>query len=695
MEFLDREAVDVDAQEEEQSEEEEEEETDVENDSDPDKDTGIGTFTQDGTDTLDSPDCAGHRQLLNEILLQDCQIGSAGVGQTVYCKRPRGESPAGVHDPHIRADPISPGLEALQISPVHFPKKVCRALQYGGPGSVSPRTEEVHSETETGLLDEEQSSTPSTSGFQRRGDAPCRSALSEARGVHAQKRTVGRLQGGRPNRPAADLHPDISPPAASVREGKENQQTQEKGTTKGEELLQRCLRAKNQQRTVLAVFKELYTASYPEVTRQFKSDRTQSFEWVLVLLGAAQVAYEALLECLKGITEYVLYDIICEQRIGLYFCGFNRSKNREGLRRWLKSTLNMDPACLILSDPPNTRSVLAALFLSKLGVGHGELPCWCRDILCSGTLSGEGFELSRMVQWALDNCYFDEASIAYNYAKHAEEDENAKLWLQSNQQAKYVRDACTMVRHYNRGRLHATPINEHLALCMQKYADLDNEDGWKKIVVLLRYQHCVFSDFLLMLREWLSRRPKKSTICFVGVPDSGKTMICMSLIEFMNGRVLSFANRQSSFWLQPLVDCKVAAIDDVTLPCWDYIDTYMRNALDGNMICIDCKHKAPVQMRCPPLLLSSNYDPREVEGYGGGGCRYQYLLSRIRFVLFNRPIPVLNDGQPRFLVVPGDWRSFFLKFQGDLGIDFEGLDYGECTDGSCPPSPAGEGGRAT
>lgn len=689
MEFIDREAVDVDAEGEEQ-EEEEEEEGDSDTDCDG-QDTGIGTFSyEDGADCLDSPDCANHRHLLNKALLQDDEDRIQGLVTADAFKRPRGESPGGVHGCNSRPDPISPALETLQICPVPFSKKVRRALQYGSTEQVSASAKEICTKTQGGLLVTVPCKAPPEARDDDGGGTNGRTTVHAAGDVHAGGRHDGGVQPSRHNGHSVAVGTHVAETADEVRQGGTGETTPSPGTTKGEELLRRCLRAKNQTNTVLAVFKELYTASYFEVTRQFKSDRTQSFEWVFLLLGAAQVVYEALVECLKSVCEYVLYDIICEQRIGLYFCGFNCSKNREGLRRWLRTTLNTDPACLILADPPNTRSVLAALFLSKLGVGHGEAPAWCKNVLCSGTLTGENFELSKMIQWALDNNYLDEASIAYHYAKYAEEDENAKLFLQSNQQAKYVRDACTMVRHYTRGKLHATPINEHIALCMQRFSDADLEEGWKKIVVLLRFQHCVFSDFLMALRLWLQRKPKKSTLCFVGVPDSGKTMICMSLIEFLQGKVLSFGNRFSTFWLQPLVDCKAACIDDVTIPCWDYIDCYMRNALDGNVICVDCKHKAPVQMKCPPLLLSSNYDPREVEGYQGG-CKYQYLLSRLKILLFNRPIPILEGGRPRFLVQAADWRSFFYKFQSDLGISLEGLDYGECTeDGSDSGSIAGE-----
>lgn len=451
-------------------------------------------------------------------------------------------------------------------------------------------------------------------------------------------------------------------------------ETSQKGASEGDQLLQRLLNAKNCQMAQLAIFKELYTASYRDITRIFKSEKTQSHEWVCVIIGCASVIMEALAECLKAHTEFLLYDINPQKRFGLYYCGFKAAKNREGVRRCFKN-MNVENTNIMLCDPPNKRSVTAALFFQKLRLGHGDIPQWCADIVTTGSGSGEGFKLSQMVQWAMDNNLCDEGSIAFHYAELAETDTNAQLWLCSNSQAKYVRDATTMVRHFRRGQLHATPMMEHIAVCMREQSDSDDGDGWKRILLLLRYQHCGLTEFLLTLKFWLRGRPKKSTIAIIGVPDSGKTMFSMSLIKFLEGRVLNYANSKSHFWLQPLADCKAAVIDDVTMPCWDYLNLYMRNAMDGNSICIDCKYRAPLQMKCPPLLLTSNYDPRTVGE--GDNQPYKYLFSRMSFLCFNRVIPQ-TGGTPRFLVQPSDWRSFLIKYQQELGLDLQNYDYGQC-----------------
>ncbi|AAL14228.1 putative replication protein E1 [Etapapillomavirus 1] len=466
-------------------------------------------------------------------------------------------------------------------------------------------------------------------------------------------------------------------------------ETSSQGKERSSELLQRCLTSKNRKLSALAAFKKMYNASYYEVAREYKSDKTQSYEWVLFMLGCSPERVSALNECLKGVTEFILYDCNPTDYSALFYLEFYCSKNREGVRRLLKN-YNVDTDSILLLNPPNKRSVLAALFYQKLVLAHGDFPDWCRDILSNEQLSGEGFELSQMIQWALDNKHHDEGSIAYHYAIHAEQDNNAKLWLQSNQQAKYVRDAATMVRHFVKGRLHSITMSEHIAAQIREYdVESTDEDGWKKILVFLTFQHINFKEFISILCMWLKGRPKKSCITIAGVPDSGKSMFAYSLIKFLNGSVLSFANSKSHFWLQPLTECKAALIDDVTLPCWDYVDTFLRNALDGNAICIDCKHRAPVQTKCPPLLLTSNYDPRLHGVDSGGGNRYKYLNSRIQFLLFNRVIPLYGT-QPRFYIEPADWRSFFQKYSEDLQLQITEYDGSQAASETPPATREGE-----
>lgn len=133
----------------------------------------------------------------------------------------------------------------------------------------------------------------------------------------------------------------------------------------------------------------------------------------------------------------------------------------------------------------------------------------------------------------------------------------------------------------------------------------------------------------------------------------------MSLISFLDGRVISYVNSRSHFWLQPLGECKVALLDDATAAAWDYVDTYLRNMLDGNPVCLDAKHKNPCQIKAPPLLVTSNTDIRE-------GDRWQYLKSRVRVVPFLSGCPTDSAGNSMITITAQHWKSFFERLWAQL-----------------------------
>ena len=135
----------------------------------------------------------------------------------------------------------------------------------------------------------------------------------------------------------------------------------------------------------------------------------------------------------------------------------------------------------------------------------------------------------------------------------------------------------------------------------------------------------------------------------------------MSLISTLKGKVLSFANCKSNFWLQPLTETKLALIDDVTFVCWDYIDHYLRNGLDGNYVCFDMKHRAPCQMKFPPLILTSNIDISKEQ-------KYRYLHSRIKCFPFANKFPFDAQNKPQFQLTDQSWKSFFKKLWTQLEL---------------------------
>ncbi|ACD39814.1 E1 replication protein [Caretta caretta papillomavirus 1] len=417
-----------------------------------------------------------------------------------------------------------------------------------------------------------------------------------------------------------------------------------------------------------ALFKDSFMVSFSDISRQFKSNKTQSNGWVFALFDYC-MDITHLHNALKETCTSILTDHNPTYRSYFFLCDFISRKSRESLLHLIRP-FGVAAEDVHLCEPPNTRSVPAAVFFTKVTLLHGMLPLWIQQLTAIGDSNADQFKLVEMIQWAYDNNYTEESRIAYEYAKLATEDTNAKAWLKNNSQAKYVKDCAVMVRLYKKGEVQAMSLSDLIVDRCEHFTVYD-PDGWKNILLLLRFQQIPLAEFLKALKDCLHCVPKKCCLAFVGVPDSGKSMLCMSLIEFLEGRVLSFSNARSHFWLQPLGECKIALIDDATKPCWQYIETYMRNALDGNPVCLDAKYKAPVQIRCPPILITSNVDIRQATTDADGMAQesdFKYLLNRISIFPFCRPIPV-REGRLRFTVQTSDWKSFFLTYSSALEFD--------------------------
>ncbi|AST11576.1 E1 protein [Sus scrofa papillomavirus 2] len=450
----------------------------------------------------------------------------------------------------------------------------------------------------------------------------------------------------------------------------------------------RCLdllKSSNAQATMLAKFKEAVGVSYMELTRKFKSNKTCCGDWVLAIFGVTETVFEILKSVFQQHCSYMHISMLPAKSclLVVFLASFKAGKSRETVLRLVKSTVGAETVHM-LAEPPKTRSMAAALYWFKTGHSpstfiYGKLPEWIsrQTMISHQTADQVTFDLSEMVQWAYDNDYRDEAKIAYEYAKLGELDSNALAWLRTSNQAKYVRDVATMVRYYKKAEMNEMSTARWIYYRMKK---CDREEGsWKPIVLFLRYQEIEFVSFLQFFKDFLKGVPKKNCLCIHGPANTGKSMFTMSLINFFGGRVLSFANSRSHFWLQPLAETKLALIDDATKPCWDYLDTFLRNGLDGNPVCIDLKHKAPIQLKCPPLMITSNIAIKEED-------RWPYLNSRVQCFHFKNEFPFNPDGTPAYQFNDSNWKSFFgrlwqqldLSDQEDEGEDGEDLPPFKC-----------------
>nr|WCR76016.1 E1 protein [Human papillomavirus 228] len=407
----------------------------------------------------------------------------------------------------------------------------------------------------------------------------------------------------------------------------------------------------------------LFGVSFSELTRSFKNSKTCSVNWVVGIVRAA----EELLESCKILLQQhcVFFQMITFDFTSLILLEFKSSKCRETVNKLFASLLNIEET-MILSEPPKIRSVPVALYFYKASFGnssylYGKFPDWvAKQTMLNHQMAStaDQFEFSKMTQWAFDNNIVDEAEIAYKYALAADEDQNAAAFLRCNNQLRYVKDCSHMVKLYKRQQMKEMTMADWIYKC----CDETNGDGnWKPIVQFLRLQEINFLSFLIALKTFFKGIAKKQCIVFYGPPNTGKSMFCFSIIKFLRGRVVSFMNRTSQFWLSPLAEAKVGIIDDVTFPAWQYIDINMRAALDGNCISLDTKHRAPLQLKLPPTFITTNIDvPAEPS--------LKYLYSRVICFKFPHEMPMNENNEPLYMFDDTMWKCFFRKFGNQLDL---------------------------
>ncbi|AAA79466.1 replication protein E1 [Human papillomavirus type 48] len=426
--------------------------------------------------------------------------------------------------------------------------------------------------------------------------------------------------------------------------------------------LNSILRSNNIRATVLCKFKDKFGVSFNELTRSFKSDKTCTPNWVITAIGIREDLRDACKVLLQQHVEFL--EMICNDFSVLLLVEFKVTKNRETVLKLMCSMLNAKEE-QILCEPPKLKSTAAALYFYKKIITdtcfkYGTLPSWVSrlTIVEHQLASADTFSLSEMVQWAYDNDFTEEASVAYNYACYATENTNAAAFLASNMQVKYVKDCVAMVRMYKRQEMKSMTMSEWISKCCKE--ETIGEE-WKEIVQFLKYQGVNFLEFLIALKQFFKCTPKKMCIVIYGPPDTGKSMFCFKLVQFLKGQVVSYINKSSQFWLMPLQDAKIGLLDDATHNCWIYLDTYLRNAFDGNTFCLDIKHKNLQQTKLPPMIITTNVNVTTDESLF-------YLRSRLTCFNFPNKLPMSDKDEPLFTISDKSWTCFFRKFWNQLEL---------------------------
>ncbi|ACO58658.1 putative replication protein E1 [Ovis aries papillomavirus 3] len=431
-------------------------------------------------------------------------------------------------------------------------------------------------------------------------------------------------------------------------------------------LAEELLRSSNRRAVQLGIFKQVVGVGFGELTRQFKSDQTCAGHWVCAGFGVLEEVYEAFKQSLKPLVTYYNVSRFPFEKgsVTLILATFKVNKSRATVQKLMKTLLQVEDY-MVVSSPPRLRSAVTACFWFRRGftstcTTYGEMPEWLKkQILVSHQSKEEAtFSLTAMVQWAWDNEVCDEATAAYEYAKLCNDDSNAAAFLNSNNQPKHVKDCIAMVRMYRTAEMRGMTMSAWISRRAKKIV---GEGSWKDIVNFLRYQSVEMPVFIGCLRACLKKVPKKTCLVIAGPSDTGKSTFLLSLMRFMQGAVLSFVNYRSHFWISPLAHCKVALIDDATPQCWDYLDTYMRNALDGTEISLDLKHRNHQQIVCPPLFISTNCDLQQED-------KWKYLRSRLSLFTFANKFPLDDSGNPLYVLNEANWKAFFLRLWSHLEL---------------------------
>ena len=418
----------------------------------------------------------------------------------------------------------------------------------------------------------------------------------------------------------------------------------------------------NQKATMLAKFKQSFNVSFTELTRSFRSNKTCNHNWIVVAFAVAEELVEASKTILQQHCEYI--QIIPADFTVMYLVEFKSTKCRETVTKLFSTFLNISELQM-LTDPPKNRSTAAAIYfykksLANIGFRFGITPEWITSltVVDHQTASAETFELSQMIQWCYDNDYTDEPAIAYNYALYAETNSNAAAFLKSNQQLKYVKDACQMVRMYKRQEQRNMSMAAWINKCC---GSVELGDGWRTIVKFLNYQHINILSFLIALKQFFKNIPKKSCIVIYGPSDTGKSYFCFNLVKFLQGAIVSYMNKNSHFWITPLLEGKVGFLDDATPACWQFLDANMRNAFDGNYVSIDVKHRALQQVKLPPMFITTNVNVTTDDSL-------KYLVSRLNCFEFPNKLPLDERGNPLYKLTTETWAMFFRKFSSHLEL---------------------------
>ena len=159
--------------------------------------------------------------------------------------------------------------------------------------------------------------------------------------------------------------------------------TAETKGSQNKEHYKQLLQCSNARATLLSKFKAAFGVSFTELTRRYKSDNTCCRDWAVIVYGLQDEIIKGSKHLFQQHCEYIWLHVLSP--ISLYLLCFKTGKSRNTVKNLLMSILSVGDAQLI-ADPPQIRSVVAALFWYKESMNknvytHGEYPEWIACLL--------------------------------------------------------------------------------------------------------------------------------------------------------------------------------------------------------------------------------------------------------------------------------------------------------------------------
>lgn len=250
-----------------------------------------------------------------------------------------------------------------------------------------------------------------------------------------------------------------------------------------------------------------------------------------------------------------------------------------------------------------------------------------------------------------------EILIANYRAEAGKGNENAQAWIEQVGAYNTASNAFKMWKATVKGMQMQLSLAQFVDNRLQQITAGDP----KKIRILLGLQEINELCFLNILRKWMTGKAKKNTLCIVGPGNSGKSMLGEALMLFLDGGVLSY-QEHNTFWKQTAIGKRFAFLDDVTLNQWRSLDVNERRVLDGGVVNVNKKFSEAVEVKFPPLLITTNYYlPDE-------GHDFDFIINRLTWIIFKKPIPTV-DGIPRIIITKEDIAAWFDENKETLDLD--------------------------